>query len=776
MPADFIYPDFSSDKFDIQYARRLGLSSDLAASIVTGDDGSGPVITTPSDDDTGMMRFGVAGEDDSTIGDVRTFDVGNDYFDWISNGLDDSYWRFNGNSDGIVIDFNIQDDPYTKAVLGNYSPGFWTVGTYASPGGNMYLQLSSNSTGHTGQWGAYKVVAGTWLDYKQEAFDDGTAANSYWYVHRELWSGGPGISAKILVDNSGISLKTTSVILPGSSDYKGLIIKSNQDIQIDNYPSSRSDGSTSKALYVDATGNLKYGTISSGSMRFGYSGEDDTGGESRQFDATIYNVEILATDINPLKLTRVSSSAVASETVLALYRDVSAGAIGTGVNLAFLTRNDSASFITMGNLDYRFLDPTAGAEQTYLQIVTLNAGAQTTPLTIYGDKHIQAGGYGSGLFTGTPAYNLQVDASGNIIEGSIGGGGNTIYTADDSLVSNRIVDLNGKYLRFQNTGGFRYLDIDPVSKAVRAGELDGAGNNTAMEILDATSKVLFYSGGNNIAIIQGQTGGGVVGIGNFSSFNSTRLDIVDNSVGANSIVNISTTSTAADSGLQKGLNVSLSGANANNDQSTYGIYGNNTHTGGGLVRNYAIYGTASGGTLNYGVYGDGTTIGTYGNSPSGVGVWGQSNSGGVGGHFFSGGNTAVTMDSRYSSTNDVQTIMQMFRSTTGTAASGLGGSLDFILSNDAGFGIESNKIISKWSSAANTAETSQLIITGINSAVIVDLMTLNGDGSWQIRPITATAASAITPAEGMFVFVSNTNGTFTSIGPWCYYNGAWNAL
>lgn len=49
-------------------------------------------------------------------------------------------------------------------------------------------------------------------------------------------------------------------------------------------------------------------------------------------------------------------------------------------------------------------------------------------------------------------------------------------------------------------------------------------------------------------------------------------------------------------------------------------------------------------------------------------------------------------------------------------------------------------------------------------------------GVFNLKPITATAASAITPAEGDIVMVSNTNGTFTSIGLWGYQNGSWQKL
>jgi len=45
-----------------------------------------------------------------------------------------------------------------------------------------------------------------------------------------------------------------------------------------------------------------------------------------------------------------------------------------------------------------------------------------------------------------------------------------------------------------------------------------------------------------------------------------------------------------------------------------------------------------------------------------------------------------------------------------------------------------------------------------------------------IAPQTATAASALTPVEGMMVNVSNTNGTFTSTGSWIYEGGSWGKI
>lgn len=48
---------------------------------------------------------------------------------------------------------------------------------------------------------------------------------------------------------------------------------------------------------------------------------------------------------------------------------------------------------------------------------------------------LTASEYGSGTFTGTATYALQVDASGNIIEGALGGGGSNTNFAEDDLTA-----------------------------------------------------------------------------------------------------------------------------------------------------------------------------------------------------------------------------------------------------------------------------------------------------------------------------------------------------
>ena len=61
-------------------------------------------------------------------------------------------------------------------------------------------------------------------------------------------------------------------------------------------------------------------------------------------------------------------------------------------------------------------------------------------------------------------------------------------------------------------------------------------------------------------------GSGVVGIGISSSYTATRLNVVDNTISTIPMIDITSTSTAAASNLQKGIKVSLSGANATASQ------------------------------------------------------------------------------------------------------------------------------------------------------------------------------------------------------------------
>jgi len=73
-----------------------------------------------------------------------------------------------------------------------------------------------------------------------------------------------------------------------------------------------------------------------------------------------------------------------------------------------------------------------------------------------------------------------------------------------------------------------------------------------------------------------------------------------------------------------------------------------------------------------------------------------------------------------------------------------------------------------------TGRTSSLIY-GVGSATLTSqILTINA--VIQAHQYTATEGSAITPVNGMLIYVNSTNGTFTSVGIWAYENAAWVKL
>lgn len=63
---------------------------------------------------------------------------------------------------------------------------------------------------------------------------------------------------------------------------------------------------------------------------------------------------------------------------------------------------------------------------------------------------------------------------------------------------------------------------------------------------------------------------------------------------------------------------------------------------------------------------------------------------------------------------------------------------------------------------------------GLNSSALFQLTSTTK--GFILEPMTSSQASAITPAEGLELNVSDTNATFTSIGKWQYIGGSWVKL
>jgi len=80
--------------------------------------------------------------------------------------------------------------------------------------------------------------------------------------------------------------------------------------------------------------------------------------------------------------------------------------------------------------------------QSLIFRVSGSSSLDTTVLTLKSNGEIQANDYGSGNNTGTPAYNLQVDSSGNIIEtGNVNPHGSGIYSFSDTVNASSNEDI-----------------------------------------------------------------------------------------------------------------------------------------------------------------------------------------------------------------------------------------------------------------------------------------------------------------------------------------------
>jgi hypothetical protein len=397
----------------------------------------------------------------------------------------------------------------------------------------------------------------------------------------------------------------------------------------------------------------------------------------------------------------------------------STSSTGTGGSNVLIGQEATSSNATVVGIGY---------QANVSGVSSVGVGAQV----VVGSTHQYSQAYGAGATT-TAANQLVFGATSALL-----GGINDVYIGRGVTST-----VNGD-LSIQTTGG---SGTDDAGGDLFINGAKATGNAAGGEIYIGTSDV--GGSGTTLQTVTSKAvfSGSLLGIGRLSGFGATRLDIVDNAVGAASIVNISSTSTEAATDLQKGLNVSLSGANTNVSQDTYGVYSSNTHTGTGSI-NYGVYGTSTSGAANYGVYGVAESAGVFGSSTNGTGVYGQSTNGagtrgiaqgagsGLVGQSVTGfilegyttSNAGAVLQVDPASTNTVIPVLQLSRSTSGTSADNIGASLEYYLETSGTVGQPlSNSLVSKWSTADNDTRTSQFIIRGVNSTSTGDIISFEGN-------------------------------------------------
>jgi hypothetical protein len=176
------------------------------------------------------------------------------------------------------------------------------------------------------------------------------------------------------------------------------------------------------------------------------------------------------------------------------------------------------------------------------------------------------------------------------------------------------------------------------------------------------------------------------------------------------------------------------------------LKGTNTTTGTGVM------GQSTSGT---GVYGLSSSLnGVLGVSTSGTGVVGESTSG-----------EAINANLIPSSTNTLAPVVRIQRFSSGTAANGIGGSLDWYTQSTGGSTQRSNRIGSSWSNATTGSRTSILEFYGVNSTTEARKAALAGDGQWTWDGYPALTAQ-VDSTTYKPVAINMTTGAVVPFGGW----------
>lgn len=124
------------------------------------------------------------------------------------------------------------------------------------------------------------------------------------------------------------------------------------------------------------------------------------------------------------------------------------------------------------------------------------------------------------------------------------------------------------------------------------------------------------------------------------------------------------------------------------------------------------------------------------------------------------GTQAFIGSGTFSTTNTIEYLYEVNRTTSGTAAAGLGTGIKFVLERDNGTNSGSNEILSKWTVAASGSEHSQLQILGKNVGASSTIATFDGSGVVGIGVTTSFVGSRLDVIDN--TFTSGTMANFST--------------
>lgn len=233
----------------------------------------------------------------------------------------------------------------------------------------------------------------------QAVVDATTASNGLIKTGNDIALGGSLTANTTITTTSGFTLNVATSRAGASN--AGFIVTNN---------------STGTALKGVASGTgTGYGVWGTSADNYGVRGENASGIAAGAF----FTIDNTNNVINGLIVDRQKTTSAGN---------------GIGVSLDFNVESTTTISQQANTLVSKFTDATHVSRTSEFSITGVNNAVAATLFTLAGTGQVKFNKYGINTFTGTAAYALHVDASGNIIEGSLSGGTpTTIEVTNDNL-------------------------------------------------------------------------------------------------------------------------------------------------------------------------------------------------------------------------------------------------------------------------------------------------------------------------------------------------------
>jgi hypothetical protein len=489
-------------------------------------------------------------------------------------------------------------------------------------------------------------------------------------------------------------------------DYKALTVHTDKVVQIQGYPNTRNDGLTQQALFTDADGNIKLGTVAGGGST-----------------VTIFNDTTI---------------------IICSYGEYLCDTIITTVTAqTVFIANDSTLVV-------------CAADGFTCDTLNISSGGQSFDRGFFEPDQISLGD----TYHHANLNDFSLDFADSIL----------IRSTEETAVKSHLL-MDEEFAQLLSETADHKMSVTT----------QGLGKGTTVDI------VAIEKAGNTGGWLEV---GATVGVNIGSTSDATAIDeylphikvasgfIQINKVGADNTADSLYSKDATGNVVLRAASTFVGGITANNGLTE--DVANNVQLGGTLVKNTTIDGSTfylnstssnASTTLNVANTGGGKGVSVSAVSATG-GEFSSSSGTGLNANTTTG-NEAFTATTNPATTNTTAAVVSLTRFTSGTAAANIGGAVDMYIENSNGVVQRSNRLIWRWTDAVEASRTSEMVIQGVNNAVTGDVLTISGLGFLKLNSITAAAASAITAANGMIVYVSDTDATFTSIGFWARENGVW---